>query len=202
MYGFLILPSARRAETERRRGGCSSLVLGMSVGAEIEGGPVEGRLVPLDLAVEASKLRPPKSLRSGGSLMTTGAAAAGAAAGAGEAFCMNFIFSKVSLMPPEGDAAGAALGARGVACFLLFWKRHPCCLSCVFYPCLRRARTAAAEQCTSPKPSWRHARVAAVFAQLHCCCHACQAPVVLLLGRCGRVCGRTFRSLALRSHTS
>ena len=36
---------------------------------------------------------------------TTGAAAAGAAAGAGEAFCMNFILSSVSLMAPDGDAA-------------------------------------------------------------------------------------------------
>ena len=108
-------------------------------------GPVEGRAVPFHFAIEASEAPPSKQLALGRLLDTTGAAAAGAAAGAGEAFCMNFIFSKVSLMPPEGDAAGAALGARGVACFLLFLEEASLLFVLRFLPMATR-RSGVAEQ--------------------------------------------------------
>ena len=57
---------------------------------------------------------------------------------------MNFIFSKVSLMAPAGDAAGAALGARGVACFLLFLEEASLLFVLRFLPMSTRAACAAA----------------------------------------------------------
>ena len=81
--------------------------------------------------------------------------------------------------PPDGDAAGAALGARGVACFLLFL---PASLLFVFrfLPMSTRALQRAQQQeqeCTSPK-GWRHAGVAAM-----------SRVVTLLLSHFVRTCG-------------
>ena len=108
---------------------------------------------------------------------------------------MNFIFSKVSLMPPEGDAAGAALGARGVACFLLFLEEASLLFVLRFYPWLRvRCSVAQMQQMCAQDETELAART-----RRGCGSPSCTAAVTLvrhpwrlLLGRCGCVCGRLF----------
>ena len=95
---------------------------------------------------------------------------------------MNFIFSKVSDMPPEGDAAGAALGARGVACFLLFLEEASLLFVLRFLPMANVAAASCSKCALKMKPrladrGWRRL-VAAVFAQLHCFYETIPAPVV------------------------
>ena len=97
------------------------------------------------ISIEAPKLRLPKSLRSGGSLTTRrGGGGRGGRRRRG-------LLHELHFQQRVGHAADGTrpvrCSVRARRCFLLFLKRHPCCLSCCFLPMATRARgVSAAEQ--------------------------------------------------------
>ena len=83
-------------------------------------------------------------------------------------------------MAPAGDAAGAALGARGVACFLLFLAGIlVVCFRFLPMATRRRGVAQAEQECAQDETEAGGSQASRLWlAQLHWCCRACQAPVV------------------------